>query len=233
MKSALVLLSVLTLAAEAQPIVYNEATQGDIDGYGAPPTFQFDYGENVISGSTFANQSLGDSDAFGFVIPQGGMLAPGSIIFEYSNTNPYGDFRNIAVIFSLPATGGDGTWSKTTNLSVTYSGTPDYFHYIYSDGSDPYATTHLSLSPITLAFVDVVNNIPRPNLPTTLTAGLHWISNGASYSSNGTAGISWNYTLKMNVTPTPEPSSLALLALAAAGLASRRKRQARALLPKR
>jgi hypothetical protein len=226
MKINLLLLSLLTLAARAQPIVYNESSQGDIDGFGAPPTFQFDFGENIISGSTFLSTSGGDSDAFGFLVPQGGILSLDSVIYEHNITNAFGNILFMYNMISLHLTGSDGTWSKTSGFSImTSPGTNAAGLCIYSnDNSRPIVS-----SSVTHAFGDIVNSslvIPfRPSAP--LTSGLYWLSNGGATACNDTFGVNWNYTIKMTVTPTPtpEPSSHALLAAAAIGLASRRKRQ--------
>jgi hypothetical protein len=221
------LIITVALLSTASAFVYQEETQGDIDGFGAPPTFSLSFGLNTISGSSYfgtVTNPDADFDAFGFIIPEGGILSLDSLVFEYTLTGTFGDIRSLGISFCFAPTGPDGTWSKTQVLSHTLSEYGRGFSYLYSDGSNP--NTSFSSSPLNLEFFDVVNGYLDPYRPSSpLGSGLHWIYSGMEKSGLGSFGGSWDYSLTMTVISVPEPSSV-LLSTAGCAMLLRRPRRA-------
>ena len=71
----------LAFTSNARALTYNEATDGDLTGYGAQPPLNLSLGINTISGHMIGNYTSPDMDSFDFYVPAGGILTSVTVVY--------------------------------------------------------------------------------------------------------------------------------------------------------
>lgn len=209
---------VLLGAGSVQAFDYDESVNGDLVDFAVPRLFDFDMGENVVSGSTLissVSQTL-DADLFAFRLPEGSQLS--SVIFSYSSLSVSGPFVTISLTPSLWDRKPDGTWTGDPVGAVDVP--------IFTDGHTPDFVPQSS--PVILNFLKHVdfdeNVLPESTLP--LGSGAYVFlaapALNAVITGGGTTSVSWNYAYKFTV--IPEPGTGILVGLGLLGLGLRRAR---------
>jgi hypothetical protein len=177
-------------------------------------------GDNAVHGTAHfgtATDALDyDADAFGFIVPPGTAVVPGSIRFAYDRTALYGPLVWLGTGFRL----GAGTAFNTNNPIYSTGSRFGPALSIFSDGSfDNFPGYGPAVaSPVELSFSQILDSEVNTNFPApALAPGLYWLSQDEFLkvgSLQPPTGGTWNYTVTITLTAIPEPNGPSLLMLA-------------------